>query len=469
MLGGAVGLGLTWTLSRLLDNLILPEAGFLNLPIDWRVGGIVLAGAMGVGIVFGGAPVVVASSPGSLALAARSGHHRGRLLRSALTVLQLSLSLSLLVGAALLLATIRNLATADIGFDPARVVSASLLPGENGYDDDRALAFYRDLLDRTAARPAVVWVSVSGGAPIVGSNLRERVYLPGGDPARAIAVRMNSVTPDYFRVLGVPVVHGRTFTDQEVFARSDDTCGPVIVSETLAHSLFGTRDVVNRVLVLPRTRAPMQCHVIGVAGDVRTSPSADWEATLYRPLGQSPLLRRANVLARSSGPTPLAIGALREASAAIDAAIPLHLPRSLADAIEFELAGERIVSSVLASLAALGLLMAAVGLYGLVAETVVDRTHEFGIRMILGAEPQSILVTVMRRAMRLAAIGTAAGIALSAILSHALRSQLFGVTSAEPWVYASAAGVLAVTVLLASLAPAVRAVQVNPMDALRAE
>jgi putative ABC transport system permease protein len=469
LLGGAVGLGLTWTLSRLLDGLILPEAGFLNLPIDWRVGGLVLAGAMGVGIVFGGAPVVVASSPGSLALAARSGHHRGRRLRSALTVLQLALSLSLLVGAALLLATIRNLAAVDIGFDPARVVSASLLPGENGYDDARALGFYRDLLDRAAASPAVISVSVSGGAPIVGSNLRERVYLPGRDPAQAIAVRTNSVTTDYFPVLGVPVLHGRAFADQEVFARPDDTCGPVIVSETLAQRLFGIRDVVGRVLVLPRTPAPMQCHVIGVAGDVRTSPGADWEATLYRPLGRSPLLRRASVLARSSGPTPLAIGALREAAAAIDGAIPLHLPRSLADAIEFALAGQRIISSVLASVAALGLLMAAVGLYGLVAETVVDRTRELAIRMIVGAEPRSIFVTVMRRAMSLAAMGTAAGIVLSAGLSQALRSQLFGVTTVEPWVYASVTSVLAATVLLASLAPAVRAVRVNPMDALRAE
>ena len=191
---------------------------------------------------------------------------------------------------------------------------------------------------------------------------------------------------------------------------------------------------------------------------------------MSRPLGRSPLFRYGvDFLARSTGPGALSIAPLREAVAAIDSAIPLHVPASLAERIEFGLSGQRIVSSVLAVVAALGLLMAAVGLYGLVSETVVDRTRELAIRMVVGAEAPGILATVMRRAIRLAALGITAGIVLSAGLSYALRSQLFGVTTLEPWVYASAASVLAATVLLASLAPAVRAVSVNPIDALRYE
>jgi putative ABC transport system permease protein len=149
--------------------------------------------------------------------------------------------------------------------------------------------------------------------------------------------------------------------------------------------------------------------------------------------------------------------------------VPLHLPRSLAEGIEFQMAGQRIIASVLGLLASLGLLMAAVGLYGLVAETVVDRTREFAVRMAIGAGPRSILLAVLQRALVLAGIGIAVGIALAAGLARAIRSQLFGVTEMEPWAYLSAAGLLAAVVVLASLAPAVRATRMNPVDVLRAE
>jgi predicted lysophospholipase L1 biosynthesis ABC-type transport system permease subunit len=241
----------------------------------------------------------------------------------------------------------------------------------------------------------------------------------------------------------------------------------VIVSESLAMRLFGTRDALDRVLVMPRIS--MECRVVGVAADVRNGPDATWESTLYRPLARAPLLFRFTLLARSDGPPALASAALREALASIDPAIPLHLPRSLAEEIEFQMAGRRIISSVLGLLAMLGLMMAAVGLYGLVAETVVDRTRELAVRMAVGAGPRNILLSVLRRAVVLAGIGLAVGIALSAGLSRAIRSQLFGVTAMEPWAYLGAAGLLAAVVVVASLAPAVRATRMNPVDVLRAE
>jgi predicted permease len=465
--GGAAGLVLTFWLARLLESLVIPAAGFLKLPIDWGVGGLVLAGSVLVGFVFGGAPAVFGSSGGGLALGVqRVGHRRGRRLRNALTVMQLASSLSLLVGAILLLVTIRNLVEVDVGFDPARVVSATVFPYDNGYDDRRSLAFYRELLARAAAMPAVSAVSVSQAPPIVGANVRERVRLPGRDREEPIAIATNGVTADYFRVLGVPLLRGRGFSQDEAFALPDGSCGPVLVSASLAMRLFGTRDALNRVLVLPRIS--MECRVVGVAADVRNGPAAEWAPTLYRPLGRSGLFR-ATLLARSGGPLPLASAALREAAASIDPAIPLYGRTSLAEGIEFQMAGRRIIASVLGVLALLGLLMAAVGLYGLVAETVVDRTREFAVRMAIGAGPRSILVAVLRRAAVLAGIGIAVGIALSAGLSRAIRSQLFGVTAMEPWAYLTAAGLLAAVVVLASLAPAVRATRMNPVDVLRAE
>jgi putative ABC transport system permease protein len=164
-----------------------------------------------------------------------------------------------------------------------------------------------------------------------------------------------------------------------------------------------------------------------------------------------------------------ATDALREAGAAIDPALPFSGQPSLATAIEFQIAGRRIISSVLGGLAAMGLLMAAVGLSGLVAETVVDRKREFAVRLALGAGARRVLLAVLRRAVVLAALGTAAGLALSLVLAGAIRNQLFGVMALEPSVYLSAAAALAVVVLLASLAPAVRAARTNPADVLRAE
>ena len=466
--GGTAGLALTFGLARLLEGTIVPDAGFLKLPIDWRVGGLVLAGSALVGVVFGGAPAVMASSGSGLALAVqRAGNRRGRRLRNSLTVTQLAISLSLLVVALLLLGTIRNLVKVDVGFDPARVTSAMVTPRGHGYDDERSLTFYRELLERAAAAPAVTAVAVSEGAPIVGSRFRERVQVPGDERA-AMAVFANHVTADYFRVLDLPLLQGRTFSENEVFAVRDGTCGPVILSESLAMRLFGTRDVLDRVVVIPRTRSSLECRVIGVTADVRDRVDRGWEPMLYRPLGRSGFFR-GTVLARSDGPPAATSAALRDAIASIDPAIPLHLPRSLAEAIEFQMAERRIVSIVLGFLAILGLVIAAVGLYGLVAETVVDRTREFAVRMAIGADWRSILLDVWRRALVLAAIGIVAGIALAAALSRAIRSQLFGVTEMAPWVYVGAAALLATIVLLASLAPAVRATRMNAADALRAD
>ncbi|MEX2272271.1 MAG: ABC transporter permease [Vicinamibacterales bacterium] len=472
LLGGAVGLLLTFWIGRLLEGIVIPEAGFLRLPIDWRVAGLVLAGSVLVGLVFGGAPALFASSGGGLTLAVhRAGNRRGRRIRDSLTVMQLAISLSLLVGAMLLLVTIRNLVRVDIGFDPARIASATIFPRDNGYDDARSLVFYRELLDRAGATPAVAAVSVSTGAPMISGISRTRVQLPGRDREQAIAVATNGVTSDYFDVLSLPLLTGRSFSQGEAFGPPDDTCGPVVVSESLARLLFGTSNALERVVVIARSprRAPMECRVVGVAADVRgDGPGAEWEPILYRPLGRSGLLR-VTVLARSDGPPSLASAALREAAASIDPAIPLYGRTSLTEGIEFQMAGRRIISSVLGLVALLGLLMAAVGLYGLVAETVVDRTREFAVRMAIGAGPRSILMAVLRQALVLAGIGIGVGIALSAGLSRTIRSQLFGVTEMAPWVYLSAAGLLAAIVVLASLAPAVRATRMNPVDVLRAD
>lgn len=188
--GGAVGLVLTFWLGRVLGSTVIPDAGFAMLPIDWRVAGLVLAGSVLVGLVFGGASAVFGSSAGGVALAVqRLGHRRGRRLRNSLTVVQLAISLSLLVGAILLFMTIRNLVNVDIGFDPTRIASATVTPIDNGYDDARSLVYYRELLARAAAMSAVSAVSVSQARRLSAADLSNESDCPAINHRRSRSSR----------------------------------------------------------------------------------------------------------------------------------------------------------------------------------------------------------------------------------------------------------------------------------------
>jgi putative ABC transport system permease protein len=317
-------------------------------------------------------------------------------------------------------------------------------------------------------------ISLSQRGPFDGATNMTRIHRPGDDSGTAISVASNGVTAGYFRALGIPIVAGRSFTDSEGLGSSDGACGPVIVSQSLAARFFNTIDAVGRVLILPKTamNATLECDVVGVAGDIRWSgPANAPEPFLYRPLGRDAfgLSRGVVILARSGQPASQVAAALRKAAASVDPAVPLFFNRSLAQALEARMAEQQTISRVLALLALLGFLMAAVGLHGLVAETVVERTREFGIRMAVGASREVIFAAVIRHAARLAAIGMAAGLGLAAALSRALRSQLFGVTALEPSIYLGAAALLAGVVVFASLLPAIAATRVNPVEALRAE
>jgi predicted permease len=465
--GGSLGLVWTFWLGQVFSDVVIPEAGFLTLPLDWRVGGVVLAAALLMAVVFGGGPVAIAAAGGDVAPAvARLGVRRGRRLRGSFTVMQLATSLSLLIGAVLLLLTVRNLTVVNVGIDPEPVVSARILLHDNGYDDARAMAFYRELLERASAMPGVDAVSVSGWEPL-GGGPRHSVQLPG-ERGQSVSVTVNNVSSDYFSALGLPLLGGRTFSPTEALAPADSGCGPVVVSVSVADRLFGTPNAVGRAMTLSTASGAPECTVVGVVADVRRGPATDWQPTVYRPLARGILVRNV-ILARSSGAPAVATKALRETVSAIDPTVPLRYVVTLRDMLMQRMAGQRLISSVLGALAGMGLLMAAVGLYGLVAETVVDRAREFAIRTAIGAGPGRILLGVVRRAMRLALAGIIVGVALSIGLGQVLRSQLFGVTPLDPWVLLSAAGLLAAIVLMASLAPAIRATRVDPVEVLRAE
>ncbi|HUG80874.1 MAG TPA: ADOP family duplicated permease [Bryobacterales bacterium] len=476
--GAAAGVLLAFWSTGLLEGVVLPGVGSLPMPIDWRVTALALAGTIFMGLVFGGAPAILTAKGGSVARvlqrAGVSSTRRGHHLRNALTVAQLAISLALLVGALLLLVTIRNLRGVDLGLDPSRIAGSAIDLENNGYDDPRALVFYQSLLERATRLPGIEAIAVSEDAPFHGMSHVTRVHRVDDDRQSAIEAAYNAVSADYFHVLDIPILHGRSFTQAEAFTATAVTPSPVILSESLATRLFGKLDAVGHVLVLPKNASHprIECHVVGVARDVRWhGAAADVEPFLYHPLGRDTygLAGTKHILARSDRPSSELPAALRRVVASIDPAVPLYADRSLTEALEMRMAQELIISRVLAVLALLGLLMASVGLHGLVAETVVERTREFGLRMAIGADRRAIFAAVLRRTAMLAVSGIVVGLGLAFALSHVLKSQLFGVTSLDPLIYLSASGLLAGVVVLASLAPAFAATRVNPVEALRAE
>jgi putative ABC transport system permease protein len=475
LLGGAGGIVLAYWSARLLDGMILPGMGLLALPIDWRV--ILLAGAVSLTMaaVFGMLPALLASSGGAAGVLRRGSVPiitRGRYLRNALTALQLATSLTLLIGALLLTSTMRNLRDVDTGVDTSRVAGMFVDVSSHGYNATRARTYYEAFLDRARALAGIDALSLSSHAPFFGSIFITRITRGEGNAEAPIHAGTNHVTPGYFGALGIQILRGRNFTDAEALTLADSTCGPVIVSALLARTLFGEAEAVGRAFTIPRTamNPTMECTVVGVAADVRwNGPAGDSEPFLYRPLMREGVERTRVILARTDRSAAQLGSALRKVAASIDPAVPLYLERAVAETLDRRLAERRLLSIVLTTLGVLGFVLAAVGLYGLVSETVAERTREFGVRLALGADPRRILVHVLRGATGLALAGLALGIPIAFALARGLRSQLFGVTAIEPSIYALAAALLGAVVLAASAIPARAATRVDPVAALRAE
>lgn len=284
---------------------------------------------------------------------------------------------------------------------------------------------------------------------------------------------MNGISPGYFRTLGISLVRGRGFTEEDFIRPSDGTCGPVVISQSLARQLFGDGDAVGRFVTTPRTlaRPSRDCIVVGVANDIRWRSLGEApEPFLYQSLGRADFgMSTAVVLVRSSLPTLQVAAAVQQVASRIDSAVPLFEDRAFSEWVDRDLAEQRIFARVLGLLALVGFMLAAVGLHGLVAQTVAERTREFGIRTALGARRLSILGIVIGQAATLAGVGVAIGLVTAAGFSRVLESRLFGVQGFDLQVYAGAAAALASVVLIASLGPAAAATRVDPVDALRTE
>jgi predicted permease len=474
LLGALAGVGVAAGLGRLFADFALPGIGTIEVAINWRVVLAVACVAVVVGTCAGVAPALLAvreSVSGALGRGMRTGPPRAGRLRHALAAVQVALSVMLLVGALLFLMTLRHLRSVDLGFDPAGVTVVTLNVRGYGYTDARAVEYLTQVADAVRRQPGIQAAALAFSPPLFNGGLTDGMYLPDQDPSQATNVERNGVSPEYFEAVRLPIVRGRVFTAAEASGRAETDRRPVVVTEALARRLFGSDEAIGReVLTQAGPGKTLALSVVGIARDshfrgIERPP----DALLYEPLATFPIVQNAYLVVRSTLGSRDAYQLAAEAARRIDPTIPLAPETTFAARIDRQLGQQRLFAWMLGLLGTIGFVLAAVGLHGLIGQTVVERRREFGIRLAIGAAPTGIVKLVLRRAALVLSVGLAAGLALAWSGGRLVESQLFGITSRDPMPYGVAALLMVAVVSLASISPAVAATRVDPIDVLRSE
>jgi len=456
-----------------------------EVQVDWTVLSFALLVALLAGLGFGLVPALQ-SSKAEIAVAMREGARgsgtsgKTHRLRGLLIASETALAVMLMVGAGLLLRTFWGLLQENPGFNPSRIVAANFyLPVPNNPDLDRYSnpeilnSFLREALRRVRAIPGVEFAAITTDLPVTHSS-RPRVVNIEDRPdesGKGLFVEVTSATPEYFKVLQASLVGGRYFTEAD-----DSGKEPVaIVDESTARTYWPDRDPIGRRLSMrsPRGAAnPPWCTVVGVIKDSK-SDGLDQSGVphIYRPIYQFPGFRALSksVTVRTSLSATSLEPQIRHELQAVDPDLPVFNVRTMNEVIDGSLASRRFSAELVGVFAVVALLLASVGIYGLLAYMVGQRSHEIGVRMALGAMPSTIGRMIVSHGAGLAGIGVAIGLILSGIMAPLISSLLYGVRPLDPEVFIAVPVILMVVVLLASYIPAWRAARVNPIVAWRRE
>jgi putative ABC transport system permease protein len=468
LMGGAIGLALASASLRLFVAYgadIIPRAVDIHLDAFALVFTLVVS--LVTGLAIGVLPAMQASAVNvieTLKEASRGSTGTGRRLRATLLVAEVSLSVVLLVGAALLLVSFARLQRVETGFQPNGIFTAQIVLPAQRFDRDKLVAFYENFYQRLKTLPGVTSAALSDNVPLAGGSSPAPVAVQGTSlpplSERPLANR-HLVSPRFFETLGISLKAGRDFDERD----SSRVPHVVIINETFARRFFPGADPIGRTLVTGMGQLPSQ--VVGVAADVRgvnlnTPPDAEY----FLPALQRPETF-TNVLVRTAGDPAAVAPLVREALRATDADLPLLRPQALTTTIAATVADRRLALMLLGSFAALALLLASLGVYSVMAHLVAFRTGEIGIRMALGATPGTVMRMVLGHSSRLTLVGIAIGIAGGFAMSRLMQQALFEVNSANPLVYLVVSGTLLLVAACASWFPARRATRIDPVRALR--
>ncbi len=468
--GGAAGLALGYAGIELLPRYGPERMPFLKeVSLDGTVLAFAIASALLTGILFGLAPAIAAfrtrvyETLKQGTLAAGESRARNRF-RGALVVIEVALALLLTIGATLMMGTLLHLQATKPGFDAEGVLMASIaLPQPKYPQREQRIEFYQRVLERLAAMPGAQSVSMVSLAPFGGSNTGQNLLIEGQPPPRPEDTPIfwqRIIDPGYFRVMRIPLLRGREFTEQ-------DTGSPrvAIINQTLARRYWPNADPMGKRFGVRKT----WWTVVGIVGDVKfTSLTKDAEPEFYEPYRQAAIVEMILTVRTAADPLRLA-PALRQAVRETDPTQPVSRVTSMTQQVSSAVGTPRLAATVLSVFGAIALVLAAVGIYGVISFSVSRRTREIGVRMALGAGASDVLRMVVGQAVLLAAIGVAVGVGGALSLARVVQGMLFGVNPMDPVTYGMVSGLLIGIAALAAYVPARRAARVSPAVALRYE
>jgi putative ABC transport system permease protein len=448
-----------------------------NVRVDASVIAFTVVTALVTGVLFGLVPAFTATrglssslkESGRGAVTSRSGAR----VRGALVIAELALAVTLLAGAGLLMRSFIKLQSVDPGFKPAQALTFELtLPDARYKEDPQRVAFFDNLLPRLRNLPGAQSASAVMGLPLSGLDFIISFEVGGRPPLPASqhpAMQVRVATPDYFDAVGIPLKRGRGFTADD----RENTPRVVLITEAAARQFFPGEDPLGKTIKLGWGRGPGKPRaggeVVGVVGDVKDAGlNEDDPPQIYLPLRQWPVSFMAVVVKTAVAPASIT-DAVRAQVAAVDPNLPVSNVSTLEAIVAKSISQQRFYMTLLTIFAAVALVLAAIGIFGVLSYAVSQRTREIGIRMALGAQERSVISLIVRQAMLLVTGGVAAGTVAALLLSETMAKMLFNVTARDPVTFVSVAGVLAAVALLASYLPARRATRVDPIVALRAE
>jgi putative ABC transport system permease protein len=471
VIGGAAGALLAvWSLGWLTSIRALKMARLNEVALDGRALGFTFCVTLLTGVIFGLLPALQYSlrRPNELlkggSAAARPASRR---LRGGLVVVEVALSLSLLIGAGLLIKSFARLLAVDPGFNPEGVLTLNLnLPPARYAQPEQRVAFIQQITERLRALPGAQAAATAAYSPL-SDIYNNRIFIIEGRPEtpKGLFAGQIPVGPDYFRTLEIPLLRGRAFTAYD----NAQAAGVVIVNQSFARRNFPNEEVVGKRIHLGTRRPPVWFEIVGLVGDVRQLElETEPRPLVYVPHQQSAWSVISLMARRTGDPQPVAAG-LKQAVYSVDKELGIAGLTTFDAVLADSLAERRVLMFLLSVFAGLALLLAAIGIYGVIAYSVSQRTREIGLRMALGARPRDALRLVIGEGMTLTLTGIALGLAAALALTRWMKSLLFSVEPTDPMTYAGVALLLALVALLACVIPARRAARVDPMTALRQE
>jgi macrolide transport system ATP-binding/permease protein len=479
LLGGCAGFVLSFWITNLLMTLkpSVPLPININVRTDWRVLVFTFLFSLLAGIIFGLVPALQASKPDVVSVLkderSAFGHRRNLFsLRNILVIAQVAMSLVVLVAAGLFLRSLRNAQAISPGFEATQVLGMSLDTGAQGYDEPKSRLFYEQLVNRVQSLPGVQAASIAQSAPLsylYAPALAVPTIVEGHEPAAGENPPMigkNTVGPSYFQTLGIPILRGRDFTA----GVREGAPKVVIINETMARRFFANEEPLGRRLqVMRRGGQPVTCEIIGVVGDSKyLSLGEDPRPYMFLPFQQNswPVM---TLLVRADGNPKNLIAAVRQEVKTLDDNLPPFNVVTLAENIDISLFPARFGALLLGGFGVLALVLATVGIYGVMSYSVSQRTHEIGIRMALGAQVNNVLKLVVGQGMLLVLVGVAVGLAAAFAVTRIVKNLLYVVSATDLVTFAVITLLLFVVALLACYVPARRATKVDPLVALRYE